>query len=322
MLQTASADASSLDKVTVAYRKIGAHEILADVFRPKGNALRPVIVHIHGGALITGSRDLDPPGLRQWLAEHPDSPYFDLLAFAEEKGFALVSIDYRLAPETKLPDIIDDIEAAFRWIGTEGAKRFRFDPNRMVVVGESAGGYLALVAGYRASPKPKALVALYGYGRLNADWYAKPNPYPNYNSKKFSEEDALKQTDGSVISDGGMRKGDGGTIYMYYRQNGLWPERVSGFPHDSISRLIAPYEPAKNVTRDYPATFMMHGMQDTDVPFEESENMAAQFQAHGVPYLLVPIAKGEHGFVGGDPGQIETGYVSAKEFMVRYLEPN
>src|SRR5438552_4148115 len=77
-----------LEKTTVTYRKIDGHEILADVFRPKGNAIRPVIVSIHGGALIMGNRVLDSPELRKYLAEHPDYPYFDVLAFAEEKGYA------------------------------------------------------------------------------------------------------------------------------------------------------------------------------------------------------------------------------------------
>jgi len=70
------------------------------------------------------------------------------------------ALDYRLAPETKLPDIISDIETAFTWLGGEGAKRFHLDPDRMIVYGGSAGGYLTLVTGYRVKPKPKALVAL------------------------------------------------------------------------------------------------------------------------------------------------------------------
>ena len=175
----------------------------------------------------------------------------------------------------------------------------------MVVVGASAGGYLTLVTGYRVNPKPKALVALFGYGELNADWYAKPNPHPNYNREKYTREEAMKKTDGTVVSDGQQRQGDGGVIYMYYRQNGLWPQEVSGFKPGSIARQIAPYEPVKNVTRNFPPTLLIHGTQDTDVPFEESVKMSEQFQKHGVPYTLRPISKGEHGFAGGDPAQIE-----------------
>jgi acetyl esterase/lipase len=113
---------------TVAYREIDGRKILADVYRPQDAKIRPVIVWIHGGALITGNRNLEKSDF--------------LLAFAKSKGYAVVSIDYRLAPETKLPDIISDIEEAFRWLAGDGAKQFHLDPRRIVVAGESAGGYL------------------------------------------------------------------------------------------------------------------------------------------------------------------------------------
>lgn len=104
---------------------------------------------------------------------------------------------------------------------------------------------MTLTTGHRVHPKPKALVALYGYGELNADWYAKPNPYPNYNMQKITREEAMQQTDGRVISDAGSRKGESGKIYMYYRQTGLWPQEVSGFSPETIAKDIAPYEPSR-----------------------------------------------------------------------------
>src|SRR6516164_2268961 len=96
-------DTFAFKKTTAAYREIDGHKILADVYRPQDAKVRPVIVWIHGGALITGNRDLE-------------KPEDIILAFAKARGCAVVSIDYRLAPETKLPDIISDIEEAFRWL--------------------------------------------------------------------------------------------------------------------------------------------------------------------------------------------------------------
>jgi len=226
----------SFKKTTVAYREIDGHKIiLADVYRPQDTTIRPVIVWIHGGALITGNRNLERPEdiTRLLLAfakaggalimdnrdlENREDVARFLLAFAKAEGYAVVSIDYRLAPETKLPDIISDIEEAFRWLASDGAKQFHLDPRRFVVAGESAGGYLTLVTGYRVRPKPKALVALYGFGDLIGDWSSKPNPYPYYNLRKISREEAESQTDGTVISDSDERKGDGYSIYIYYRQ--------------------------------------------------------------------------------------------------------
>jgi len=323
ILATCSAVASTesgIQKTTVAYRKADGHEILADVYRPKDSSVRPVIMYIHGGALIMGNRELDSPQIRARRASRPGSPDFDVLEFAEKKGYAVVSIDYRLAPETKLPAIVSDVEAAFIWLGGEGAKRFYFDPARIVVLGGSAGGYLTLVTGFRVKPKPRALVALYGYGDLSADWYAKPNPYPYYNQQKITREEMMQQTAGTALSNSDYEKDGRLKIYMYYRQNGLWSQEVSGFNPESFAREIAPYEPVKNVTREYPPTLLIHGTQDSDVPFEESLKMSAQFRQHGVPYILLPIDKGEHGFVGGNETELKEAYKTMEEFMTRYLE--
>jgi acetyl esterase/lipase len=299
----------SFKKTTVAYREIDGHKILADVYRPQDAKIRPVIVWIHGGALITGNRDLE---------KREDVTRF-LLSFAKAEGCAVVSIDYRLAPETKLPDIISDVEEAFRWLAGDGAKQFHLDPKRIVVAGESAGGYLTLVTGYRVRPKPKALVALYGFGDLIGDWSSKPNPYPRYNLRKISREEAESQTDGTVISDSDERKGDGGSIYMYYRQNGLWPEEVSGFARSTIADKITPFEPIRNVTPDWPPTLLIHGTRDTDVPYEQSELMAKKFKQKGVPFTLIPIDHGEHGFGGGDPQKIREAYKAMAEFIKEHL---
>jgi acetyl esterase/lipase len=301
-----SAAETSFKRTTVTYREIDGHKILADVYRPQDAKIRPVIVWIHGGALIMGNRDLEKSDF--------------LLAFAEAEGCAVVSVDYRLAPETKLPDIISDIEEAFRWLAGDGAKQFHLDPRRIVVAGASAGGYLTLVTGYRVRPKPKALVALYGFGDLVGDWSSKPNPYPSYNLRKISREEAESQTDGTIISDSDARKGDGGLIYMYYRQNGLWPEEVSGFPRSTVANKIAPFEPIRNVTRNWPPTLLIHGTRDTDVPYEQSGLMAKKFKQKGVPFTLIPIENGEHGFEGGDPQKIRDAYKAMREFIKEHLK--
>jgi acetyl esterase/lipase len=300
-----SAAEISFQKTTVTYREIDGHKILADVYRPQDAKIRPVIVWIHGGALITGNRDLEKSDF--------------LLAFAEAEGYAVVSVDYRLAPETKLPDIISDIEGAFRWLAGDGAKQFHLDPGRIVAAGASAGGYLTLVTGYRVRPKPKALVALYGFGDLIGDWSSKPNPYPRYNLRKISREEAESQTDGTVISDSNERKGDGSSIYMYYRQNGLWPEEVSGFARSTIADKITPFEPIRNVTRGWPPTLLIHGTRDTDVPYEQSKLMAKKFKQKGVPFTFIPIDHGEHGFGGGDPQKIREAYKAMEKFIKKHF---
>ena len=301
--RTASAQ-SRLVRTTVSYREVDGHEILVDVHRPEGDHLHPVLVWIHGGALIMGHRAGIHPQVR---------------AVAEDHGYALVSIDYRLAPETKLPELIGDVEAAFQWLVSKGAKRFHLDRDRIVVSGGSAGGYLSLVTGFRIRPRPKAIVALYGYGDLTGDWYATPSPHPRHNPRKISAAEVARQTDGTVVSDARRRRGNGSIIYLYYRQNGIWPREVSGF-EDATAEKMAPFEPVRNVTPDYPPTLLIHGTKDTDVPFAQSATMSKQLSQHGVPVVLIPIRNGEHGFKGADPKAIEDAYEAMREFIVKHLE--
>ncbi len=296
---------ASFVKKTVTYRTVDGHDVLADVYRVNDNEVRPVIVWIHGGALIMGHRE----GINA-----------DIRRLAEANGYALVSLDYRLAPETKLPEIISDIEAAFRWIANDGADLFQLDPSRMVVCGGSAGGYLTLVAGYRAQPKPRALVAFWGYGDLVGDWYSKPSPHPRHNPREITREVADQQTDGTVVSDSRKRQGNGGLIYLYCRQTGNWPKVVTGYDPSMEAENIAPFEPVRNVSKDYPPTLLIHGTKDTDVPYVESTMMADQLKKHGVPFQLESVENGEHGLAGGNPQQILKARAAAREFIIKYLD--
>ncbi len=291
-------------KSTITYRQVDGHDVLADIYLPGTEGLHPAIVWVHGGALIMGNRKGVPA---------------ELLAFASREGFAVVSIDYRLAPETKLPSIIEDLEKAFEWIATSGKQEFGLDPNRIVVCGGSAGGYLTLVSGYRATPRPRALVALYGYGDLIGEWYSTPSPHPRHNRVKYSSVDASAQSDGKVVSDASDRNGNGGVIYNYYRQQGIWPEQVSGYTRDSIRDSIRPFEPVHNVTAVYPPTLLIHGDKDTDVPYHQSKLMVKQFRKHDVDHTLITIKNGEHGLGGGNPSEIQAAYQRMQQFIAKHL---
>jgi len=285
---------------TVTYKTVGPLAIKADVYPARDKAARPAVVWFHGGALIMG----DKSGINKRVKQH-----------AFDAGYVLISLDYRLAPETQLPEIIQDLEDAFAWIGREGARRFNIDPARIAVAGESAGGYLTLTSGFRARPRPAALLSLYGYGDLIGDWYSTPSPHPRHHGSKMSRDEAYRQVSGAAIADSRDRKGDGGAFYQYCRQTGSWPKAVSGWDPIKEPEKFYPYMAVKNVTAEYPPTTMIHGTEDTDVPYEESAMMARELERVGVPHQLIDIPGGEHGLRGGDPGVIDAAYAQAFAFV-------
>jgi acetyl esterase/lipase len=302
--QLSAADAKT--KVsTYTYKRVGDLEIKLDVHRADDDVTRPVIVWIHGGALINGNRVGVSGRVKKMMLD---------------AGYALVSIDYRLAPETQLPGIIEDIEDAFKWIRKEGPKRFNVDTRRIAVAGGSAGGCLTLVTGYRVKPRPTVLVSFWGYGDLVGDWYSKPSPHPRHNQVKITENEARDQVDGPPISDSRERDGNGGLFYNFCRQRGIWPKEVSGWDPLTEPEKFYPYMSVKNVTAEYTPTMLIHGTNDTDVPYEQSTMMAEQFEKHKVPHELVTIRGGEHGLGGGDPKLIDAAYESAFEFIQKHMK--
>ncbi len=183
------------------------------------------------------------------------------------------------------------------------------------MAGGSAGGYLTLTSGFRVKPRPTALLSLYGYGDLIGDWYSTPSPHPRHHQLKLTRDEAYRQVNGPAISDARDRKGDGGAFYQYCRQTGTWPNAVSGWDPRKERERFYPFMPVKNVTAEYPPTVLVHGTNDTDVPYEQSVMMAEQFKRHDVPHQLIGIPGGEHGLGGGEPQLIEAAYATAFAFV-------
>ena len=132
------------DKKVFVYKTVDGHEIKANIFLPEKNGLHPVLVYFHGGGFIFGNRD---QGLHNQLKEK----------FLKE-NFAVVSADYRLAPETKLNEILKDVQDLIKWLREKGLQEFNIDTNKIAVVGGSAGGYLALSTGFTKEFAPNVKI--------------------------------------------------------------------------------------------------------------------------------------------------------------------
>lgn len=156
-------------KNAIAYANHDGVELVGDLYLPKGAKAAPALVAVHGGAWIQGARS----AFQYW------GPYL------AARGTALFTISYRLAAKTKTyPQAVQDVLAAVQFVRGKSGE-FGIDPQRIGLLGASAGGHLAALAalagkkfagGYPQDPfasvsaDVKALVGVYGIYDMVAMW--------------------------------------------------------------------------------------------------------------------------------------------------------
>ncbi|WP_157218892.1 alpha/beta hydrolase [Flavisphingomonas formosensis] len=117
--------------ITIERRRIagvGGHDVGIIIFRPEpAETPLPAVLHIHGGGYVMGTAEMSSAGNA---------------VTADAARCVIVSVDYRLAPETPHPGPLEDCYAALKWLH-DGAEELGVDRTRIAVAGESAGGGLA-----------------------------------------------------------------------------------------------------------------------------------------------------------------------------------
>ncbi len=114
----------------INYLTINGHSLKLDIYQRKTSQPHPTLIFIHGGGWISGKRILQMRNLMPYL----------------EMGLSVVNIEYRLADIALAPAAVEDCLCALRWV-IRHAQKYNFDPNKIIVAGESAGGHLALTTG-------------------------------------------------------------------------------------------------------------------------------------------------------------------------------
>ena len=110
----------------LTYAQYGARKMLADVFLPKGQGPHPGVLIIHGGGWAKGDK----------------MKFRSIGLEMTKRGYVSMAIDYRLSGEAHFPANIHDCHAAVRYLRAN-AKKYKLNPDRIGVVGGSAGGHLA-----------------------------------------------------------------------------------------------------------------------------------------------------------------------------------
>lgn len=221
-----------------------------DLRVPNGKGPFPAAIIVHGGSFSHGNK-------RTYV-----TPLFDVLSNA---GFAWFTINYRLAPDHQFPAAVDDVESAVVWVKSNTTK-YRIDPKRIVLLGESAGGYLVAYAG--AHPSRGAEVAAV------VDFYG-PNDLVLQTEKRRSEPDPTKPP---------------GTGLMEFLGFKSW--------HDAgVVEKLRAVSPTTLISKRMPPFLFIHGNADEQVPYEQSPKMCDAMRKAGARCEVVTVEGGRHGMM-------------------------
>ncbi|HKA08728.1 MAG TPA: prolyl oligopeptidase family serine peptidase, partial [Gemmataceae bacterium] len=131
----------------------------------------------------------------------------------------------------------------------------------------------------------------------------------------IEKAEAMRAVGGKVLTGTIGGQSPRGRYYQYLRQNGLWTKEVTGFEPGRDRDKLTPYCPVRNVSPEYPPTMLVHGTEDTDVPYQLSADMEKELARHKVPHELVTVTGAGHGLAGGDKKLVADAHAKALEFI-------
>lgn len=238
------------------FREVESGKLTLDIYRPAyEHGPLPGVIVVHGGS---------------WQGTS-NSEFVALNAYLAARDFVVASINYRLGPNWPFPAGRDDVLAALAYVKVYG-REFGMDPQRIAILGRSAGGQLALLAAYTAGdPAVKGAISIYGSTDLQFG-YEHPAPTGLFDTR--------------------------GVLQAYL-----------GGPPSSAGDAYFAASPINFVTPASPPTLLIHGMKDAIVAPEESARLEDRLKQASVKHLFVRLPWATHGCdksFGGPCGQIAT----------------
>ena len=277
--KTPSAVVAQRDQI---YATRDGHDLLLDLYMPaqRTEEALPVVLFLFGGGWQSGNR-------HQFIR-------FGLLEYPEE-GFAVITADYRYLTEAVYPAQIEDVKSVLRWIRVN-ADTFGLDAQRIGVIGPSAGGHLAALAGTSNQPgelevgEPSDIPT---HVHAVVDYYG-PTDFLQGDAHRTEDADPWNAPDSSV-------------------------SRLIGAPIESVPDKVAMANPISFIDGTEPPFLIIHGEKDGLVPLHQSEILHEALVAAGVSSELMVVEDGDHGY-GGDFFEDEHG-ARVRKFFHRHLRP-
>ncbi len=289
-------------KQTFSFAEVDGKSLDLDVYLPPENIVKNggSVVVVHGGAWNAGARS-DFPQWNAWLAR---------------EGFTVFDIDYRTAPQPNFSTATGDVKCAVLWT-KKNAARFGVAPDRIVLLGRSAGAHLALLAAYSADD-----------ARFPPSC---PNTQTNNDERDAAPENPAAQ---SAFPNENVRA----VVSFYAPTDLLWDfdnpaneavingrqtlaQFLGGNPHDSaqMNERFASASPTARVSLNSPPTLLIHGGQDQLVKAENMDFLAEKLAAARVSHQTVFIGYAQHGFDYNSNG---LGAQIVKPILLDFLREN
>jgi len=220
-----------------------AGALRARLYRPRsGEGSLPGVVYFHGGGFIYGDIDTHDGVCR---------------GIAQSVPCAVVSVDYRLAPENKFPAAAEDAFAATAWVSANCAA-LGIDPARLVVAGDSAGGNLAAVTALTARERGAPALAMQVLVYPTTDLAGETESLARFGAGFLLTRESMRWVKRSYLRD----EHDAGD----WRASPLRARDFSGLPAAYI--ITAGFDPLRDEGRAYAARLVQAGVSVTHESFE------------------------------------------------------
>ncbi len=244
---------------TYTFATVEGAELKLDAYLPPAGiaANGAGIVVVHGGSWRAGERS-DFPQWNHWLAS---------------QGYTIFDVDYRLAPQPNWQTATGDVKCAVAWVKSHTAD-FQVDANRLALLGRSAGGHLALLAGYAPDD-----------ARLPSSCESMTDTNVRAIVSLYAPTDLIWAYDNPA----NQRVIDGKATLRGF---------LGDSPHqsDAMRERYLAASPVTHVSSSTPPTLLIHGGQDQLVRDENMRFLAARLDEAGVAHKTISLDYAQHGF--------------------------
>jgi acetyl esterase/lipase len=256
----------------------GYRPLTLDLYLPESTKPLPLLIFVHGGGWAGGTAR---------SAEIIGDNFPNMFADFSAKGYAVASINYRLANEAKFPSQVQDLNAAIRFLRSK-ADTYRIDPERVVVWGASAGAHISMLAALDCKKRTLDPPA--------ANATSTPSTCVSGVIDWFGPTTLASQTPSP-------------TAVAYI---GCSPtECADKWKQASIHEAI---------TGDAPPFLIVHGDADTTVPYAQSKELLTALSDMSVPATLKTVPKGNHLFRGAARPDIDAAIKETFAFVEAQLQ--